>query len=217
MTMAQANPKPETPLIPQISSALANVISDNPKTAPTTSRIFLTGVGCVGKTTIGTKLASLLGYRFYDLDHEVEALYQLSLARLQKQHKSMDEFRIAAAKVLGHILLNPASHHCVVALSPRGLMDAYWKVVRRTKATTVVLQDKPEHILNRLTFFDIDSRPMTTTLSARERQLYLKEIKADISYFRRSYNKATMFVDISSLNIDESARKIQAELEAGYN
>ena len=95
-------------------------------------------------------------------------------------------------------------------------MDAYWKVVRRTKATTVVIQDKPENILNRLTFFDIDSRPMTKTLSARERRLYLREIKADISYFRRSYNRATMFVDISGLNIEESAGKIKAELDAGF-
>jgi hypothetical protein len=44
----------------------------------------------------------------------------------------------------------------------------------------------------------------------------LKEIKADISYFRKSYNRATMFVDISGLNIEESAGKIKAELDAGF-
>jgi shikimate kinase len=31
-------------------------------------RIFLTGVSCVGKTTIGAKLAGLLGIAFFDLD-----------------------------------------------------------------------------------------------------------------------------------------------------
>ena len=216
--MAQTQTQPETPLLPQISPELANVRSQNRETEPTTSRIFLTGVCCVGKTAIGAQLADLLGYRFYDLDHEVEAFYKLPIERLQRQHESMNDFRIAAAEVFEHILLNQTrqSHHCVVALSPRGLMDAYWKVVRRTKATTVVIQDKPENILNRLTFFDIDSRPMTKTLSARERRLYLKEIKSDISYFKRSYNRATMFVDISGLNIEESAGKIKAELDAGF-
>jgi adenylylsulfate kinase-like enzyme len=31
-------------------------------------RIFLAGISCVGKTTIGARLAGLLKYRFFDLD-----------------------------------------------------------------------------------------------------------------------------------------------------
>ena len=31
-------------------------------------RIFLTGVGCVGKTTIGKILGEFLGVRFFDID-----------------------------------------------------------------------------------------------------------------------------------------------------
>jgi shikimate kinase len=31
-------------------------------------RIFLTGVSCVGTTTIGKKMGKLLGVRFFDLD-----------------------------------------------------------------------------------------------------------------------------------------------------
>ena len=31
-------------------------------------RIFLTGVSCVGKSTIGERLAGLLGIAFFDLD-----------------------------------------------------------------------------------------------------------------------------------------------------
>jgi shikimate kinase len=192
----------------------ANIGPRDPKSALTTRRIFLTGVGCVGKTTIGTKLASLLGYTFYDLDSEVEAFYQLSIERLQRHHKSMTAFRIAAAKVLEHILAAPENHRCVVALPPRGLMDAYWNVLRNTKATTVVIQDEPENILHRIVFFDIDSRPVQRTLSAPERRQYLKEIRGDISYFRRSYAKATMFVNISGLDIEDSARKIKGELDA---
>jgi len=37
-------------------------------------RIFLTGIGCVGKTTIGKKMGELLGLRFFDLDYEIEAI-----------------------------------------------------------------------------------------------------------------------------------------------
>jgi shikimate kinase len=35
-------------------------------------RIFLAGVSCVGKTTIGARLADLLECRFFDLDVETE-------------------------------------------------------------------------------------------------------------------------------------------------
>ena len=184
------------------------------ETMPGPRRIFLAGIACVGKTAIGNELATLLGCRFYDLDTEVEAFYGTSIERLQKQHRFMDDFRKAAAKVLGHILLDPESHHCVVALPPRGLMGPYWSVVRKSQATIVVIRDEPENILNRIIFFDIDSRPVTRLLSQDERRLYLREIKEDITYFNRSYKKATMSVDISGLNIEASAQRIQNELDA---
>jgi shikimate kinase len=42
-------------------------------------RIFLIGfMGC-GKTTFGKKLASALGYSFFDLDHQIEAHVQQSI------------------------------------------------------------------------------------------------------------------------------------------
>jgi len=48
-------------------------------------RIFLTGIGCVGKTTIGSILSSRLGYRFFDLDEEIERFFGISIERLQKK------------------------------------------------------------------------------------------------------------------------------------
>jgi shikimate kinase len=115
-------------------------------------RIFLVGVACVGKTTIGAALAELIGYRFYDLDSEVEAHYQIAIEPLQQHYRSMDDFRRAAAEVLQHLLSDPQSHHCVVALPPSGLLGAYWNVVLSARTTTVVIQDKPENILRRTVF-----------------------------------------------------------------
>ena len=34
-------------------------------------RVFLTGVACVGKTTIGAKLADILGCQLFELDTEM--------------------------------------------------------------------------------------------------------------------------------------------------
>ena len=48
-------------------------------------RIFLTGVSCVGKTTVGKKLAALLGCPFFDLDNEIESFFSTPIERIRKQ------------------------------------------------------------------------------------------------------------------------------------
>jgi len=48
----------------------------------TAMRIFTTGVICVGKTTIGSIVASRLGIRFFDLDKEIERFFGCSIERL---------------------------------------------------------------------------------------------------------------------------------------
>ncbi len=45
---------------------------------------------------------------------------------------------------------------------------------------TVAVHDAPENILERITFYDIDSRRIEKHLTEEEWLLYLKEIKADI-------------------------------------
>ena len=57
-------------------------------------------------------------------------------------------------------------------------MGGYWKVVGRTQdAIIVVLEDTPENILERITFYDVDSRPLQRNLTDREKRLYVREIK----------------------------------------
>jgi shikimate kinase len=76
---------------------------------------------------------------------------------------------------------------------------------------TVAVHDTPENILERITFYDIDSRPIDTHLT-EEQALYLKEIKADISYFKRSYERADLHVTITGLGPQASAAAIDARL-----
>ena len=67
-------------------------------------RIFLTGVGCVGKTAIGEAMAALLGVRFFDLDEEAERFFETSMERLQNRFLTAPSFRNEAAKALVHLL-----------------------------------------------------------------------------------------------------------------
>lgn len=94
-------------------------------------RIFITGVGCIGKTTIGKKIAELMGSQFFDLDEEIENYFETSIEKLQNKFLTMHSFRDEAAKALIHILSQPKSENSVIALPPSGLMSGYWRVVKK--------------------------------------------------------------------------------------
>jgi shikimate kinase len=178
-----------------------------------TMRIFLTGVSCIGKTTIGAELASLLGFSFFDFDNEVELFFGKPIARLQSQFLTMYSYRKEAAKALEHLLIRTNNTSCVIALPPSGLMDNYWRILKKANRIVVVLTNAPENILKRSVFYDDDSNPIQKTVTASERSLYLKEIKKDIAYFRRTYERADIAVDISDLGVTESAARIKEALK----
>ena len=67
-------------------------------------RIFLAGVGCVGKTTTGARLAELLEWQFFDLDAEIERFFGMSVERLRNLHLTSHSFGIEASQALKHLL-----------------------------------------------------------------------------------------------------------------
>lgn len=171
-------------------------------------QIFLTGVSCVGKTSIGKKIGEFLGINFFDLDQEIESFFGTSIERLQDRFLTMHSFRNEAAKALENLLNRPDSRDCVIALPPSGLMGGYLRVLKKTSGTTIVVTDNPENILERIRFYDKDSRPIDKKLTPKEKKLYLREIKKDLTYFRNSYQRANQQVDISGLDVDQAVCKI---------
>ena len=171
-------------------------------------RIFLAGISCVGKTTVGTHLAALRRVPFFDLDDEIERFFQRPIGRLQAECLRRNSYHQKAAKVLKGLLAQQDALECVIALPPSGLMDSYWKVVTTAKGIVVVLTDLPENIVERLAFFDQDSRPVERILSDSEKRLYVGEVKKDMAYFRRSYQKADLSVDIAGFGPHEAAAKV---------
>ena len=179
-------------------------------------QIFLVGVSCVGKTTIGKRLAERLGYAFFDLDTEIEHYFGTSIERLKAALVTEYTFRHKAALALKHLVRQQEKTPYVVALSPSGLMDHYARVLKQVACVTIALHDRPEHILARITFYDRDSQPMHKVLSAVEKAYYLREITADIQYFGQSHKKAHWQVDIAGLGIEASVAKIEALLREQY-
>ena len=79
--------------------------------------IFLTGVSCVGKSTLGKILADRLNYQFYDLDSEIEKYFGESIERLMSRYLTGHNFRYKiGVVVLKDILFNRSSNDSVIVL-----------------------------------------------------------------------------------------------------
>ena len=179
-------------------------------------KIFLVGVSCVGKTTVGKRLAERLGYAFFDLDTEIEHDFGTSIERLKAALVTEYTFRHKAALALKHLVRQQEKTPYVVALPPSGLMDHYARVLKQGACVTIALHDRPEHILARITFYDRDSHPMHKRLSAAEKAYYLRKIQEHIQYFGQSHKKAHWQVDIAGFGIEASVVKIEALLREHY-
>lgn len=167
--------------------------------------IYIVGVSCVRKTTIGKMLSDKLGYSFFDLDIEVEAYYQKPIERIQDEFITMNGFRDKASVVLDYILSKNIDS--VIAGTPAGLkfsyLQIYKKHAKKRKMISIHIKDKPENIVNRLTFYDKDSKPIQIIMDESKKKKYLREIIKDFNYFKDSYNRADIELDINGLNLDD--------------
>jgi shikimate kinase len=123
-------------------------------------KIYIIGISCVGKTTIGRLIADYLGFSFYDLDSEVQKYYQKPIEIIQNECLTMNGYRQKASIVLDILLKN--QDNSVISGTPSGLRDSYLQVYKKHKKEidliSVNLIDKPENILDRLTFYDVNSK-----------------------------------------------------------
>jgi len=93
-------------------------------------------------------------------------------------------------------------------------MAGYLRAIKKSTGITVALNDKPENVLERITFYDIDSNLIEKDLTAEEKRLHLREIKKDITYFRKTYERAHLRVDVSGLNPEQAARRVRQAVNA---
>ncbi len=174
------------------------------------------GVACVGTTTVGRILSELRSCPFFDLDEEIERYFGTSIERLRDRFLTARSFHNEAAKALSTLLTKPQSERAVISLPPSGLMGGYWRVIKKLKGKKVVLTDRPENILARITFYDIDSNPIAKQLTEKEKRLYLREIKKDMTYYKKSYQRADYYIDIDGHDAIKAAQKVKDILSAEY-
>jgi len=176
---------------------------------------YLVGISCVGKTTIGKMLAENIDFSFFDLDVEIQNYYNKPIERIQDECFSMNGYREKASKVLDYLFSK--NINSVISGTPSGLKFSYLQVYKKHKASkdlySILINDLHENILDRLTFYDKDSNPITEKIDDSKKKRYLKEIKADYNFFKDSYNRADFKININDINLEDIPNMIINELQ----
>ncbi|MEA1873810.1 MAG: shikimate kinase [Bacteroidota bacterium] len=172
--------------------------------------IYLVGISCVGKTTIGKLLADYIDFEFCDFYEQIEEYFERPIEYIQNEFLTTNGFREKTSVVLNKILKKDKD--MVIASTASGLRDHYLKQYKITKKTkdivSINLIDKPENILNRLIFFDKNSIQIENKLSVNDRKEYLKEIRKDITFFKKFNLRADYSIDINGATPEVFLNKI---------
>ena len=177
-------------------------------------KIILVGVSCVGKSTVGKMLADDLGYKFFDFDSEIEKYFDKPISIIKNAFFTAYSFREKARVILLKIL-QENDDDFVIAMPPSGLMDYYWKIIKKDDSlVTIALRDRAKNILKRIRFYDDYSKPIKMELTPKMEEYYLREISLDMEYFGRTHKRAKIKMYIngkSPLQVVDDLKKLLFE------
>lgn len=161
-------------------------------------------------------LAEKIGFKFFDLDQEIQNYYKQPIERIQDECFTMNRYREKASIVLDNLFSK--NFDSVISGTPSGLKYSYLQVYKKHKLNkdlySIFINDSFENVLDRLTFYDKDSNPIIEIMDESKKKRYLKEIKADYNYFKESYKRADFEIDIKDLCLNDILELIVNDL--GY-
>jgi len=168
-------------------------------------RIYIVGVSCVGKSTVGMLLAEKFGYDFVDFDLYVEKRFGNSVERIKNTCFNEHAYRDKVKHLLAEIL-NDYKDNIVIAMPPGGLFRQYLNILKKhPDVTTVALKDSAENIMKRLIFTDEDSNLIEEEIVNDDNYWrYLREVKEDIEYFRDTHKKAKIQCHINEMDAKQA-------------
>jgi len=158
-------------------------------------KIFLIGFMGSGKTTLGRKLASRLGYEFIDLDHKLEQQVELSIAEYF-QIFGEDAFRKLESEVLKKTLYPDNA-----IISTGGGLPCYFDNMGWMKANgkSIYIKLSPKTLADRLETGK-EERPL---LQDKHGDALVDFIEQKLGEREKFYSQASIIVDGLSLTAEK--------------
>lgn len=171
---------------------------------------MLVGMMGSGKSTVGRRVARLLGWRFVDLDEEVARTSGRSVAELFDEQGEAAFRRLEATCLAG--ALDAGAGSTVVAAGGGVVLDAGNRSLLRTAATVVWLRAEPSTLAARVG--DGEGRPLLSGAGASDGP---REALASLVATRAAlYDEvADATVEVDDLSADEVAARVVQALRPG--
>ena len=172
--------------------------------------LFLTGMMGAGKTSVGQRLAESLGWKFVDLDEEIEASSERSITSWFSD-VGEDAFRDEERKQLQRLLFSEQmsdanSSGIVLALGGGTYIQDGVPALLSASGPVVCLEVPVDELIERLTSEDVEQRPLLKSASLKETLTSLWELRRD------RYRMADHVIDASGLETDAVCVKTLQEL-----
>jgi XRE family aerobic/anaerobic benzoate catabolism transcriptional regulator len=201
----QANPTLSS--LVDLARALGADVVELLRPEPATTRarpVALVGLRGAGKSTVGRRLADVLGWRFVEADRLIEADAGLSLGALFELHGA-SHVRGIEARVLADVV---AAADPVVLATGGGVVTApaTWALLRQRTLTVWLKATAQEH-WDRVRAQG-DERPMAARSTARAELDALWAARAPL------YAEAELTIDTSVVDVDGAVAAVRARLVA---
>lgn len=178
-------------------------------------QVALIGLRCAGKSSVGRRLAELLGLDFADLDRELVLLHQRERCGGRSEPRSAGEllaelgepaFRVLEERALRELLERPAAR--VIATGGGAVESAASRDLLRARCTCIWLFAEPAVLRARLAA-DPPARPALTAAGA------LAEVEALARRREPLYRElAELALDSSRASVEELALELARRLRA---
>lgn len=164
-----------------------------------TPAIYLLGFMGSGKSTVGRHLARRLGWSFFDLDDEIEAAEQTTIAKIFDTRGEAEFRRIESATLAAHVREIDRGRPAVVALGGGAFLGAANRALVTNHGVTVWLDCDFDRVARRVA--QADHRPLARD-SAKLAALFDRR--------RDTYRLADVHVRIDTDDADAVANAILA-------
>ena len=171
-------------------------------------RIYLTGFMTSGKSTLGSILANVLGWDFYDLDKEIEITENIKVTEIFET-KGEQYFRELETKKLIEF---SKTENVIVALGGGALNnDENYKIISES-GKLVYLKVSPEIIYKRIR--RKTDRPLFKefVLQENSEEAFIEKIKGMLVAREKYYNRADMVFTVDDTPIGKSVDKLAKQI-----
>jgi len=171
-------------------------------------RIYLTGFMTSGKSTLGSILANVLGWNFYDLDKEIEKVENIKVTEIFEKNGE-EYFRELETKQLTQF---SKTENVIIALGGGALNSSKNYKIISESGKLIYLKVTPEIIYKRIR--KKTDRPLFKefVLQENSKEAFIEKIEGMLSEREKYYNKADIIFNVDNTPIGKTVDKLAKQI-----